>query len=318
MMASKKSKASSLPSGPTLRSRFSGKAGKAKLLEVLSEAFIFHGIPDLSDLVQKSRIQDVPKGKELIVQGAADDTIHVIVCGEFDVEVNGRLYAKRGVGNHIGESTLIDPTAKRNATARACEASIVLTCKEKVFGPFADAHPDIWRKIAVELSRRLTERTKLTPVPRSQPILFLGCSTEALSLAQEIQSALKHDVITKIWTDGIFHASKTPIEDLTAVVGEIDFGLVLLTPDDKTISRSKSFMSPRDNVLLELGLIMGAIGRDRTFFVIQQGTKTKIPSDLLGVMPLEFVSDPNPANLAARIGPICTDIRRVIKTLGSI
>jgi predicted nucleotide-binding protein len=317
-MPAKKSKVTSSPIGPSLIGRFSGKAGRTKLLEVLSETFIFHGIPNLADLVQKSRLQDVPKGKELVTQGAADDTIHIIVCGEFDIEVNGRFYTKRSAGNHIGESTLIDPTAKRNATAKACEASVVLTCKEKIFGTFADANPDIWRRIAVELSRRLTERTKLTPVPRSQPVLFLGCSTEALSIAQEIQAALKHDVITRIWTDGIFHASKTPIEDLTTAVTEIDFGIVLLTPDDKTISRNKTSMSPRDNVLLELGLIMGAIGRERTFFVVQHGTKLKIPSDLLGVMPLEFVYDSDPTNLAARIGPMCTDIRRVIRTLRSI
>jgi CRP/FNR family cyclic AMP-dependent transcriptional regulator len=298
--------------------RFSGRDGKKKLLGVLSESFIFHGIPGLAELVRKSRLQDVPLGKELITQGEADDAIHIIVCGEFDVEVNGRFWAKRSAGNHIGESTLIDPTAKRNATARACEASIVLTCKEKTFSTFADANPDVWRRIAVELSRRLTERTKLTPVPRSQPVLFLGCSSEALGLAQEIQLALKHDVITKIWTDGIFHASKTPIEDLTAAVREIDFGLVLLTPDDKTISRHRNSMTPRDNVLLELGLLMGALGRERTFFVVQHGMQLKIPSDLLGVTPLEYVHDSNPLNLQSRIGPMCTDIRRAIKTLRAI
>ena len=75
---------------------------------------------------------------------------------------------------------------------------------------------------------------------------------------------------------------KSSLEDLTEIGNNVDFAAVLLTPDDKTISRNKRSISPRDNVLFELGLMIGAIGRDRTFFIVQSGSNIKMPTDLTG------------------------------------
>ena len=63
-----------------------------------------------------------------------------------------------------------------------------------------------------------------------------------------------------------------------------DFAVLVLSDDDVTISRKHTQVSPRDNVVLELGLFMGALGRRRTFVVIAQTDDgpPKIPSDLLG------------------------------------
>jgi predicted nucleotide-binding protein len=149
-------------------------------------------------------------------------------------------------------------------------------------------------------------------------VLFVACSTEALPFAQEIQSALDRDpIVVEIWTDGIFHASNTPIEDLTAFVGKIDFAVVLLTPDDKISSRSKKIFGPRDNVVFELGLAIGAIGRTRTMMLVPRGVDLKLPSDLLGVMPIEYKADGN-STIQSRIGPACTKIREIVKRLGPI
>jgi predicted nucleotide-binding protein len=47
-----------------------------------------------------------------------------------------------------------------------------------------------------------------------------------------------------------------------------DFAILVLTPDDLTQSRGKQQPSPRDNVVFELGLFIGALGRDRVFMVV--------------------------------------------------
>jgi hypothetical protein len=61
---------------------------------------------------------------------------------------------------------------------------------------------------------------------------------------------------------------------------------MVATGDDKSRSRGKWEMSPRDNVVFELGLFMGRLGRDRTFYVFEKGIK--LPSDLLGVTLPQF------------------------------
>jgi len=280
--------------------------------------FLLHDIPQISLLIRGSNLKAFAPGEVLMQQGATDDEIHLIVAGSFDIEVNGRYWTTRHSLTHIGEAAMIDPTAKRNATAKAAEHSVVLSIAEKPFTKFANSNPNLWRRIAVELSKRLTERTRLTPIPRSEPVVFLGCSTEALDLAREIQATLSNDALVQIWTDGVFHPTKSPIEDLCEFARNVDFAAVLLTPDDKTKSRNKQKMSPRDNVLLELGLMMGAIGRDRTFFVVEKGIDLKMPSDLLGINPISYQPIKKTSEIQARLGPACTELRRVIKNLGPI
>jgi predicted nucleotide-binding protein len=48
---------------------------------------------------------------------------------------------------------------------------------------------------------------------------------------------------------------------------ETDFAAFVVTADDVTASRGRRKASPRDNVVFEIGLFMGAIGRERTFVV---------------------------------------------------
>jgi predicted nucleotide-binding protein len=62
---------------------------------------------------------------------------------------------------------------------------------------------------------------------------------------------------------------------------EFDFAVLALTPDDMIQSRGKSQESPRDNVLIELGLFIGVVGRKRTFIVYNRAADIKLPSDML-------------------------------------
>ena len=309
--------AKSSPSGQMI-SRFTSETGKELLLEVLNDESVLRGVPDLANFVQGCELEEVPAGTELIRQGDSDNDIFVIVSGSFEIRLNGRQLRLRGVGTHIGEIALIDPTARRTATAMAIEHSLILRCSEAHFSQFANANPKIWRRIAVELSRRLSERNQLIRPPRAEPVVFVACSSETLSIAHEIQAAFDHEpVIVEIWVDGVFNASNTPIEDLTNLVGRIDFAIVIMTPDDKILSRKSEQFGPRDNVIFELGLAIDAIGRSRTVMVTPRGEDLKIPSDLLGVRPIDFPGG-EISTLKSRLGPACNEIRKLINRLGPI
>ncbi len=64
--------------------------------------------------------------------------------------------------------------------------------------------------------------------------------------------------------------------------------IMVLSPDDITTSRKLKSLAPRDNVIFELGLFMGSLGRERCYMVRQDNSQLKIPSDLLGIKVGQF------------------------------
>lgn len=62
---------------------------------------------------------------------------------------------------------------------------------------------------------------------------------------------------------------------------------MLLSPDEVT-SRGLVNAAPRDNIILELGLFVGALGRRRALMVQPEKTKLKLPTDLLGVIAIRY------------------------------
>lgn len=302
-----------------LISRFHGDAGKKKLTDVVREQFIVRGEENLaSELVEVASLIELRRDDVLIQQDACDDDIYLILSGSFDILVNQRRTASRAAGMHVGEMAAIDPTSRRSSTVVAHEHSLVAKVQLKDFDPIAQRYPQIWRLLAVELSRRLKERNKFHNPPRSQPVIFIGSTVEGLPIAREIQANFTHDpFVVKVWEKGIFNVGATPIEDLIKIVSECDFGIMVVTPDDKVVSRGECRDAPRDNVIFELGLLIGAIGRQRTFIVSPRKTDIKIPTDLLGVTPLSF-DNTKPSWQEAEIPIVSNEIRKLIKKAGPI
>ncbi len=124
--------------------------------------------------------------------------------------------------------------------------------------------------------------------------LFIGSSTKALLTARLIADHFREKFNVTVWDENLFEPGETNIEVLLKAVQSFDFALLVLTDDDILVSDKPSsntvHASPRDNVILELGMFYGATGRRRTFpLVIQSDSGTpKIPTDL-GGMSLNFV-----------------------------
>jgi hypothetical protein len=85
----------------------------------------------------------------------------------------------------------------------------------------------------------------------------------------------------------------------------------VLTADDVVESRGERKGSPRDNVLFELGLFMGHIGRPRTFFISDRGARIMLPTDLAGITYAELVDRRDRPDAA--VGPACTRIISAIR-----
>lgn len=259
-------------------------------------------------------IRESYTGTTLIEQGAEDNDVYLILAGAFDILVNGRKVARRFANDHIGEMAAIQPTQRRSATNIATEKSVLCKLTEPQFSELGRQYPEIWRLIAKELARRLEQRDAHVTATHDKIRIFIISSAEALEIARTIQNAFEYDFTVVVWTDGVFRASWYPIESLERQLDQSDFAIAIARPDDITESRGISSPTPRDNVIFELGLFIGRIGRQRSFLVEPRGEETKLPSDLSGITALAYKYDTN--DLAAALGPTCNRIRNIIRELG--
>ncbi|TXG84166.1 MAG: hypothetical protein E6R14_05325 [Thermomicrobiales bacterium] len=156
---------------------------------------------------------------------------------------------------------------------------------------------------------------------QSRPTIFIGSSTEGLIIAEAVQANLSRVAQAQLWNGGFSEPTKSFLETLCKKVGEFDFAVLILTADDWVTIRGSEQLAPRDNVLFELGLFIGSIGRERTFFMCNKNDYPRIPSDLLGVTSLTFTTPNNPGNLTewvTTVGPACNQVASLIQAKGAL
>lgn len=150
----------------------------------------------------------------------------------------------------------------------------------------------------------------------TKPAVFVGSSSEGLEFARAARGLLTTDAEITLWNEDFFQLGKTFIETLVDAVPRFDFAVLVLTPDDLVTSREVEAFGPRDNVIFELGLFMGQLGRARTFVLYQSGADMKIPTDLSGVTMAHYEWPRSDGSYKAAVGSACDNIRQIIRELG--
>jgi hypothetical protein len=150
----------------------------------------------------------------------------------------------------------------------------------------------------------------------SKPSVFVGSSSEGLEFARAVRWHLQKDAEITLWDDGFFRPGITFIETLVNSLPRFDFAILVFQADDLTRSHGVETFSPRDNVIFELGLFMGRLGRSRTFVVYEESAKVKMPSDLAGVTTARFEWPREDQSYRGAVGAACDSIREVIRDLG--
>ena len=297
--------------------RFTGQEGRHFVIDALRNQPVIGESSNLAEtLCDHAEVMGFAQGSAIIEESAPDNDIYFILVGIVSIQVGGREIAVRTAGQHIGEMAVVDPGQLRSASAVAEDEVVVARVSARTFIDLAESNPRLWRNIARGLAERLRQRNRFVSSMNPRPVLFVGCSTESLPVAQAIQTALAHDPIeVKVWTDGTFEVSNFAIVSFERELSKVDFAVLLLSPDDKVVSRDKTSDAPRDNIVFELGLFMGALGHSRTFLVYPYGIDIKIPTDLAGITPLTYEQRPQ-CELPSAIAPACNQLRNLILKAG--
>ncbi|QTD43793.1 nucleotide-binding protein [Ottowia testudinis] len=98
----------------------------------------------------------------------------------------------------------------------------------------------------------------------------------------------------------------------------VDFAVFAFTPDDVATIRKQEEAIARDNVVFELGLFIGAIGKDRCYIVKPRGVEMHLPSDLLGMNPADYAVDRPDGDVESALNYACKLIKDRIRDLGAI
>jgi CRP/FNR family cyclic AMP-dependent transcriptional regulator len=297
--------------------RLTGDTGLRLRTAVFSNQKIVAGNQALAgELAQRAHLMEVKAGHVLIEQGGSDNDIYFILVGAFTVVVNGRTMQKRGPGNTVGEMAAVEPSLRRSASVIATEDSVVGKLTEAELSDIGARYPDIWRFIAKEVAKRLMQRNALINGAREKIRVFIISSAEALPVAREVQNAFAYDPFTTIvWTDGVFRIANYTLQSLEDEVDQSDFAIAIAHADDTTNIRGVEWPSARDNVIFELGLFMGRLGRQRAILMEPRDDKVKLPSDLAGITTVAYRFQLD-ADAAALMAPACNALRKHIMALG--
>ena len=145
--------------------------------------------------------------------------------------------------------------------------------------------------------------------------LFIGSSSEDLDYAESVQLHLSHiENLDVICWKNIFQPMHYPLEDLLIQLEHMSFGIFVLGTDDYIYIRDQGYYCARDNVVFEMGMFIGALGRERTFFIVPCDTQKeyRIPSDLEGINYETYtLSNPDEKDVAVNVA--CTRIKRSIQ-----
>lgn len=120
-----------------------------------------------------------------------------------------------------------------------------------------------------------------------KPKIFIGSSTAGITIAEKVKINLSTIGNCYIWNEpNIWEPNRSTFENLLRMVSYFDFGVFVATSDDLTLTNDKVVIEPRDNVILEMALFCGAMGRDKSFLLVEEGIK--IPSDFNGIYMPRF------------------------------
>lgn len=114
------------------------------------------------------------------------------------------------------------------------------------------------------------------------------------SARDQLEAMLRRWRLEPLILDQLPSEGQTIIEKLESITANANFGVVLATPDDeghRTGHDDEKAFRARQNVVLELGMLLAKLGRKRVAILQKQQENMERPSDIQGLMYIPFKDD---------------------------
>jgi predicted nucleotide-binding protein len=110
----------------------------------------------------------------------------------------------------------------------------------------------------------------------------------------QLEAMLRRWGLNPLILDQLPSEGQTIIEKLESYTEQVGFAVVLATPDDEghraEHADEKSYRA-RQNVVLELGMLLSRLGRHRVAILLKQQERMERPSDIQGLIYIPFRDD---------------------------
>lgn len=116
----------------------------------------------------------------------------------------------------------------------------------------------------------------------------------------QLEAMLRRWDLEPIILDQRASAGQTIIEKLEECGSEVGYAIVLATPDDEGKAKSETTYKSRvrQNVVLELGMFLSKLGREKVAILLKEATDFEKPSDIQGLIYIPFQNKVDDASIS--------------------
>lgn len=115
-----------------------------------------------------------------------------------------------------------------------------------------------------------------------------------LAARAQLEALLRRWNLNPLFLDQLPSEGQTIIEKLEKYTGQVQYAIVLATPDDeghKSGRPDEKAFRARQNVVLELGMVLWLLGRKRVAILLKNPNDMEKPSDIEGLLYIPFTDN---------------------------
>ena len=239
-------------------------------------------------VIRELRDQRIIRGEPgiLIHEQGKDSDCYFLLAGKVDLVVGGdSLGYTRGPGEVVGEFASINPKMRRTASVVAIDDVIALKCSAKALCSVQS--PEMWRRLAVELTHKVEQRNTLLAKVNERPRLFIIATESLVNAGETLRLALSSKFGVEIWNPRELIEPGVPeLEALRSQARCADFAVVFADPED--LEEDWASGAPGHSIRFELGFVIAELSPHRTVLIVPCQAKDEVPKLFKGLQPMTY------------------------------